>query len=116
IESGHFRNNSAISKLENDPIHIKNPYKPNSTLSRPDQDEYLSLQEFAVQKLSDLIFREDEKELNAVNLASLGIEKLNEVAGTNMKFEASAKEGSNKKVLSFHSGIISFSTPINRED
>ncbi|MGC9341633.1 MAG: anti-sigma factor family protein [Bacteroidales bacterium] len=79
-------------------------------------EEYLTLQEFAVQKLSDLIFREEKKDLNAINLASAGIDKLNTVAGTNMKLEASAKEGTGEKVISFNSRIISFSTPINRED
>ncbi|MFW5821580.1 MAG: hypothetical protein ACOCWA_09830, partial [Bacteroidota bacterium] len=82
----------------------------------PDPDEYLTLQEFAVQKLTDLIFKEEEKDFNAVNIASLGVQKINNLAGTNMKLEASAAEGSDKKVLRFNSGLISFSTPINREE
>jgi hypothetical protein len=77
--------------------------------------EYLTLQEFAVKKLSDLIFKE-EKELNAINIASRGVEKINELAGTNMELEASAKTDADSRVLSFRSGIISFTTPINRED
>ncbi len=107
---------SPLSTVKNDLIEIKTPYKINQPEPGPDQNEYLTLQEFAVQKLSDIIFREDKKELNAINIASLGIEKINEVAGTNMELEASAREGSGKKVLNFNSGLISFSTPINRED
>lgn len=115
IDPAMLGNVSPLNTVRNDLIDIKTSYKINQQNTGPDPNEYLTLQEFAVQKLSDIIFRE-EKELNVINVASRGIEKINEVAGTNMKLEASAREGSNNKVLNFNSGLISFSTPINRED
>lgn len=116
IDPQLLSNLSPVNTVKNDLIKIKTPYKLNQPDPVPDQSEYLTLQEFAVQKLSDIIFREDKKELNAINVASRGIDKINELAGTNMELEASAREGSEKKVLNFNSGLISFSTPINRED
>lgn len=105
-----------IPEVQNDPLVPVVNYYSIPKKQAADPDDYLTLQEFAVQKLSDLIFREERKELNAINLASAGIDKLNSVAGTNMKLEASAKEETGEKVISFNSRIISFSTPINRED
>lgn len=107
---------SPLQKVDNDPLDPIKYVNGKSFGISTDPDNYLTLQEFAKQKLSDLIFKNDEKDLNAVNVASAGIDKINSVAGTNMKLEASAKEETGEKVLKFNSKLISFSTPINRED
>ncbi len=116
INTGLLSEVTPLDPISNDVMkptmnYVVRPQKPSENAN-----EYITLQEFAVQKLTDIIFREEEKELNAVNLASAGINKINNVAGTNMKLEASAREETGEKILSFNSGLISFSTPINRED
>ncbi len=108
---------SPVKAVSNDPLIISAPVsRAVPTKIPPDPKNYLSLQEFAVQKLSDIIFNDNKKELNVINVASKGIEKINTLAGTNMQLEASAIDASDKKILSFNSKLISFSTPINRED
>jgi len=104
------------SLITNDRLTPLGPIRNRPATEIQDPSEFLTLQEFAVQKLSDIIFNDEKKEVNAINLASAGIEKINSVAGTNMKLEASAQDESGKKKLKFNSRIISFSTPINRED
>jgi len=116
IDPKMISNVIAVEPVPNDALNPIAGYMVKPAKSYEDPSEYLNLQEFAVQKLASLIFKEEKKEINAVNLASAGINKINEVAGTNMKLEASSKDESGEKVLSFNSRLISFSTPINRED
>jgi hypothetical protein len=90
-------------------------YAPVNTLSVPTQ--YLTLQEFAKQKLTSLILGEaNEDELSVWTLANAGLNKLNEKAGTEMKLERNTTPEGRTSFLSFSSRLLSFSTPLNREE
>ena len=115
IDPSHLSNISPIAQSPADPPELKLPFTNTRKPKAEDPSAYLSLGEFAVQKLTDILFPQEKKDLNAINLASAGLEKINEIAGTNMKLEASARGETEEKVLSFNSRLISFTTPINRE-
>ena len=86
---------------------VKKPAKP---------DEYQTIDEFVLNKFSELVFKEKQESISGWGLASAGVQKINDLTGAKMKLEASAEEGNKPKKLSFNSRILSFSTPINRED
>jgi hypothetical protein len=81
-----------------------------------DPDEFQTIDEFVLTKFSELVFKEKEEKISGWGLASAGVQKINDLTGAKMQLEASAEEEGKPKRLSFNSRLLSFSTPINRED
>lgn len=94
---------------------------PTKIITRPvkrpaDPTEYQTIDQFVLTKFSELVFKEREENISGWGLASTGVEKINNLTGANMKLEASAEKEGKPRKLSFNSRLLSFSTPINRED
>lgn len=97
---------------------IINPSKigVNRVKKPADPQDYLAVNEFVKQKFTEMIFKQKEEELTIWNLASAGVTKLSDVTGAKMSLEASADSEGKPKRLNFNSRVLSFSTPINREE
>ncbi len=104
------------SEINEDEIEIRSFTSGYQGLNFTEPQQFLTLEQYAKKKFSGFIFGDEEVEINAVNLASAGINRINQLTGSDMKLEAEeAEEGSGKK-LAFNSRLISFSTVIARED
>jgi len=78
--------------------------------------EFLTLQEFAKQKYTDILFSGRDEKQGFWDIASLGVNKVGDITGTKMSLSTALNEQGESKKLSFNSRLLSFSTPINRAD
>lgn len=108
-----FASNTAeYNRIE--PISSTAYVRPSVNETQPIQ--YLTLQEYAKLKLSNIVLGEERKaNLTIWNVASAGVERINTLAGTDMKLEPSYDEEGSVKALSFNSKLLSFTTPVNQE-
>jgi hypothetical protein len=77
----------------------------------------LNLEQFAKQKFSSLVFGDgkDDEDFSFWSVTTSGINKINDLTGSNMKLNRSVDEDGKTDGVSFNSGFFSFSAPINRE-
>ena len=86
-----------------------------TTLSQP--NNYLTLQEFAKQKLSSIILGEaNEDELSIWSVANAGLDKINSRTGGEMKLQRNLDERGRTTHISFSSRLLSFSAPLKKEE
>ncbi len=97
-------------KIEFNQIHNTSE-KPNISPS-----EFLSLQEFAKQKFTELVFNERKEKAGFWDVASAGVNRVGDLTGAEMSMGTVLNDEGESKKLSFNSRLLSFSTPINRED
>jgi len=97
-----------------DKIEAEN-LKINTPKAKASEAEFLTLQELAKEKLTDLVIQDGEKKRGFWGVASAGVARISEKTGSDMSLSTVQNEDGENKKLSFNSKLLSFSTPINRD-
>jgi hypothetical protein len=94
----------------------QSPVKPYKGINLADPPKYLTLDQFAKQKLSELVFGKESKDesLTAFNLVSAGINKINKISGSDMKLQKSMDDQGNDKATTFDSKVLSITRPTKK--
>lgn len=77
--------------------------------------EFLTFQEFAKQKFTDIVMNNREGKPGFWDVASAGVNKISEMTGSEISLNTIQNDRGDDKKVSFNSKLLSFSTPINRE-
>lgn len=81
-----------------------------------DPSKYMSIDQFAKQKLSEVVFGKENKNesLTAFNLVSAGINKINKISGSDMKLQKSIDDQGNELATKFDSKVLSVTRPVKK--
>jgi hypothetical protein len=112
LASFDFKDTRAEDKIE----AYQAPIRPYKGINLADPSKYLTIDQFAKQKLSELVFGKENKDesLTAFNLVSAGINKINKISGSDMKLEKSIDEQGNEKATKFDSKVLSVTRPVKK--
>lgn len=89
--------------------------KINTPPAKASEAEFLTIQELAKKKYTDLVIQDGEKKRGFWGVASAGVSRISEKTGADMSLSTDQNEAGENKKLSFNSRLLSFSTPINRD-
>ncbi len=79
--------------------------------------EYLSIEQFAKQKFSNLVFgKEAPRDLTVWNVVIAGIDKVNDLTGANMKLERKTDPEGETRALKFDSKLLKINAPVNKNE
>ena len=79
--------------------------------------EYLSIEQFAKQKFSTLVFgKEAPRDLTVWNVVIAGIDKVNDLTGANMKLERKTDPQGETRALKFDSKLLKINAPVNKDE
>jgi len=81
------------------------------------QANYATIEQFAKQKFSNLVFgKNNSEEVTLWNVVTAGIDKVNDLTGTDMKLERETDPEGQIRKLKFDSKLLKISTPVNKEE
>ncbi len=115
----------APERLRESPLAILHPQQDRleliNTGHSPDRrkisgvrEEYHTMESMARQKLGNLVFGDEvPKEITVWNVVTAGLEKVNDLTGSNMKLERQVDTDGDTRALKFESRLLKISAPVN---
>lgn len=97
---------------------IERNFIPNNSPSGTNDQDYLSISDFALKELNSKVLGKDNSLSvpSAWDLVESGIKGINKLTGSNMKLEKSVSDEGLLKSIEFKSRLLSFSTPIRKSE
>ncbi len=81
------------------------------------REDYITLEQFAMRKFSSLVFgKEAPKEITIWNVVTAGIDKVNDLTGSNMKLERKTDQEGETRALKFNSKLLKINAPVNQDE
>ena len=112
INTSIITNSKILLEPQKDRIDLKEKYSyPLKAMASP--AEFLTLQEFAKQKYTDIVYSGRNEKPGFWDIASLGVNKVGDITGTKVSMSTVLNEQGDSKKLYFNSRLLSFSTPIH---
>ncbi len=97
--------------------HFKQEQMPREPKATSSRNEYLTVEQFAKQKFSSLVFGKGSGEsLSVWNVVTAGIDKVNDITGANLKLEREMGPEGETRALIFDSKLLKINAPVNKDE